>query len=307
MTLAILCPGQGGQHPAMLDLVAGHPAAEDVLTRGALALGTHVRAWLAEPAGLHTNVVAQPLLCLTELATWAALRDAVAEPRAFAGYSVGELASYACAGALDATDVARIAQTRALMMDAAGIRAGGLVTMRGLRRIEVEALCTGHPAWIAIANGADAFVVGGEAATLEVLAEQARARGAQVTRLDVGVASHTPLLEGAVGPFATALEGSAFRAPDVPVVAGIDASWITSRAGAMAALAAQLAAPIEWARCLETLHERGCRVFLELGPGGALTRMVRENLGSDAAARSVSEFRSLKGVVEWLQRHGAGR
>jgi [acyl-carrier-protein] S-malonyltransferase len=139
------------------------------------------------------------------------------------------------------------------------------------------------------------------------LAEKARARGAQITRLDVGVASHTPLLEGAVEPFAATLAASALRAPDVPVVAGIDASWITTRAMAIATLAAQLAAPIEWARCLEALYERGCRVFLELGPGGALTRMVRENLGTDTVARSVDEFRSLGGVAQWLARQGAGR
>ena len=302
MTLAILCPGQGAQHPAMLDLIAGNPDAEDVLTQGAQALGTHVRTWLAQSECLDTNAVAQPLLCLTELATWAALRDRVAMPLAFAGYSIGELASYACAGALDAAELARLAQTRAALMDAASAGSSGLIALRGLPRVEVTALCGGHRAWIAIANGDDAFVVGGDAAALEALSKQARARGAHITCLKVGVAAHTPLLLSAVHPFRSALERSTLRAPEVPVVAGIDASWVTSRAKAIATLAAQLAAPIEWARCLETLYERGARVFLELGPGTALARMVRDQLPSDVVARSVSEFRSLDGVASWLRR-----
>lgn len=307
MTLAILCPGQGAQHPAMLDLIAGHPAAEEVLTQGADALGTHVREWLAQPERIDANAIAQPLLCLTELATWSALRDRVAQPRAFAGYSVGELASYACAGALDAGELARLAQTRARLMDSASSKPGGLIALRGLRRAEVTALCAGRAAWIAIANGDDAFVVGGETDALDALAAEAGARRSQTTFLKVGVASHTPLLASAVGPFGATLEASALRAPDVPVVAGVDASWVTSRATAVATLAAQLAAPIEWGRCLGTLCERGCRVFLEMGPGGALSRMVREHLGSDVEARSVGEFRSLGGVVRWLERRGLAR
>ena len=302
MTLAVLCPGQGAQHPAMLDLITGTQAAEDVLALGATTIGTHVRAWLAQPQSLDTNAIAQPLLCLTELATWAALRGRVAAPLAFAGYSVGELASYACAGALDASELARLAQTRAASMDAANAKPSGLVALRGLPRAEVKALCAGHAAWIAIANGDDAFVVGGDSTILDELAKRARAHGAQITCLKVGVASHTPLLDSAVGPFRLALEQSTLRAPDIPVIAGIDASWVTSRAKAIATLSSQLAKTIEWARCLETLYERGARVFLELGPGTALARMVREQFPSDAVARSVSEFRSLDGVTAWLRR-----
>jgi [acyl-carrier-protein] S-malonyltransferase len=287
----------------MLDLVAGHPAAERVLAQGARALGTDVRTWLAEPERLDTNSIAQPLLCLTELATWAALCDRVATPCAFAGYSVGELASYGCAGALDAGELARLAQLRAALMDAASVRPSGLIALSGLRRTEVENLCAGRSAWIAIANGDDALIVGGESATLRALADEAGARGARITCLKVGVASHTPLLAAAVAPFGAALDEATLRVPGVPVVAGVDASWVISRANAIATLAAQIAAPVEWARCLETLYERGCRVFLELGPGSALARMVREHRGPDVIARSVSEFRSLDGVVRWLERH----
>jgi len=301
--LAILCPGQGAQHPGMLDLVAGNPAAEEVLTQGARASGTHVREWLAQPDRIHDNAIAQPLICLVELATWAALKDGLAEPTAFAGYSVGELASHACAEALPAGELARLALKRAVLMNAACVRQGGLIALRGLLRADVEALCAGTSAWIAIANGDDAFVVGGDAAILDSLAAQASARGGQVNCLKVGVASHTPWLTRAVEPFRQALEGSALHAPQVPVVAGVDASWVTSRAQAIATLAAQLATTIEWSRCLEALYERGCRVFLELGPGCQLTRMVRELLPDDVDARSVSDFRSLVGAAQWVQRH----
>lgn len=286
----------------MLDLVATNPAAEAVVTQGAQALGTDVREWLREPTLLDANAIAQPLLCLSELAIWSALREKIETPLAFAGYSIGELASYACAGSLDAAELARIAGIRAALMDQASSERGGLIALRGLSRTAVNALCAGKQAWIAIAIAEDAFVVGGVAATLDAVANEASKRSAQITCLKVGVAAHTPLLEAAVLPFREALEGSALRSPNVPVVAGIDASWIRSRVKAIATLSAQIATTIEWARVMQTLYERGARVFLELGPGAALSRMVREQLPSDVAARSASEFRTIDGVVSWLRR-----
>jgi [acyl-carrier-protein] S-malonyltransferase len=285
----------------MLDTIAGNAAAEAVLDEGARTLGEHVREWLAQPATIDANATAQPLLCLAELATWAALRDSIDPPLAFAGYSIGELASYACAGALDAGALARIARTRAALMDHAGSEPGGLVAVRGLLRAEVQALCRDHAAYVAIAMAEDAFVLGGLAPALDAVADHAKERGAQITCLKVGVAAHTPLVSAAEDGFRLALEASSLRAPRVPVVAGIDASWITTREKAIATLSAQIATTIEWGRVLQTLRERGARVFLELGPGSALSRMVREQL-PDAQARSVSEFRTIDGVVAWLRR-----
>jgi [acyl-carrier-protein] S-malonyltransferase len=42
---------------------------------------------------------------------------------------------------------------------------------------------------------------------------------------------------------------------------------VTTRERAVAALSEQIARTIEWSRCIDALYERGCRVFLELGPG----------------------------------------
>ena len=307
VTLAILCPGQGGQHPQMLALLEGSRAAEDVFEQGSQALGTGIREWLTKPECIDSNSIAQPLLCLSELATWMALRDLLPEPLAFAGYSVGELASYACAGALGPGQLAKLAQTRAALMNAASAVPGGLIALRGMRRAEVNALCAAHMAWIAITIADDEFVVGGDALTLDTLADLAGACGAQIARLRVGVAAHTPLLTTAVRPFREALEGSALCTPRVTVIAGIDASLVTSRTQAITTLAAQVAAPIEWSRCMDSLYELGVRLFLELGPGCALARMVNEHLGDDVQARSVSEFRSLEGVAKWIELRSRGQ
>jgi [acyl-carrier-protein] S-malonyltransferase len=306
MSLAILCSGQGAQHPAMLDMIADHPDAHNVIKAGEAVLGFKLRDVLAQRDGMFRNAVAQPLICLTQLALWTALRQDAPKPAAFCGYSVGELAAYACAGALDAAELARIAIARAALMDkAAAATHGGLLALQGLRRDVVARLCAGQRAWIAIAIGAEEFVVGGEDAALARLNKELSERGAKLTPLKVGLASHTPLLSDAVQPFRALLTASALAAPATPVVAGIDAAWVVRRETAIDKLALQLDHTIEWAGCLDMLYERGCRVFLELGPGRALARMTQARF-ADVDARAVDDFRSLEGVSSWLAKHASG-
>ena len=307
MSLAILCSGQGAQHPAMLDMIADHPAAVEVIKAGEAALGWNLHDVLAQRDEIFRNTIAQPLICLTQLALWTALRQDAPKPAAFCGYSVGELGAYACAGALDAAELANVAGARAALMDQAAAAAhGGLLAVQDLRRDEIVRLCAGHLAWIAIAISDEEFVIGGDDSALTKLGKNLSERGAKLTRLRVGLASHTPLLGAAVQPFRTLLEASLLAAPATPVVAGIDAAWVARREAAIEKLVLQLSGTVEWGSCLDMLYERGCRVFLELGPGRALARMTQARF-ADVEARAVEDFRSLDGVSSWLLKHATGR
>jgi [acyl-carrier-protein] S-malonyltransferase len=299
MTLAILCPGQGLQHAAMLDLAARDADARAVLDEATAELDVDLRALLREPGRLFDNRIAQPMICAAQLGAWHALRKALPVPRLFAGYSVGELASHACAGAFDARALCRVADVRARAMDDAGVQQPGtMVAIEGLPRDAIERLCDGRQAWLAIVIDDTRCVVGGARRDADAVAGAAVSRGAQVHRLAVAVASHTPLMAPAVAPLRAALEAVRFTAVTVPVLAGVDASTVLDRASAIRALCAQMTMTLQWERCLRAAYERGCRVFLELGPGSALSRMVREHF-ADAEARSIDDFRSLEGAIRW--------
>lgn len=299
--LAILCPGQGHQHGAMFDLALGDARGAEFARRAGAAAGVDLVA-TARRGGDATfeNAVAQPLVCAAVLATWAALRDAVTPPRVVAGYSLGELAAYGCAGALAVEDVVALAAWRAALMDAAAPPGTGLVALRGLPLARAEALAAEVGAEIAIVNGPDHCVAGGPADALERLAERARDAGARtVQRLRISVPAHTRLLAAAEAPLAAALAASPLADPAIPVLAGVTGAPVRTRAEAIATLSAQVARRIEWGHCLAAAAELGCSVFLELGPGTALSRMAVEAVPG-ASARSVCDFRSLDGVARWV-------
>lgn len=302
MSLGVLCPGQGAQHPAMLDILSGDPAAEAVLNLATLILGSSVREILtAKPDLIHTNVVAQPLICAVELATWAMLATCLPAPCVFAGYSVGELAAYGCAGALSPFDVISLADARAQAMEVAFPHSCRMAAVRDLSRSSIERLARANGVYLAIINGEDGFVVGGRDVSMTRFETMARASGACLTSLPVYVASHTPLMELAAAEMRRMLEQKLILVPAIPVLAGVDGMPVRTRERAIATLCAQIASPIDWAACLQGLLEAGCTAVLELGPGADLARMVRRRF-PDLPARSVSEFRTAAGIASWVQR-----
>lgn len=301
MGLGVLCPGQGSQHPKMMDILSGDDRAERVLVEAGHALGQDLHEWLKPAGNIYRNQIAQPLLCAAELATWAALERLLPPPLAFAGYSVGELAAYGCAGSLSPPALTRLARDRAQLMDETGCQPGSLTAIRGLPRPRVEDLCRQSGAEIAIVNGYDRFVVGSVTDDMAVFCDAARRLGASVTPLHVEVAAHTGLLKKAGMAFRKLLDQSDFGDPRVPVISGIRGMPVRDREAAITTLSNQIFTTIDWSACLRTLEELGCTVFLELGPGAALSRMVRESKPR-FPARSVEDFRALGAVADWVRR-----
>jgi [acyl-carrier-protein] S-malonyltransferase len=299
MSLGLLCPGQGDQSPAMFAVLAQCGEAQPIWDIYARETGCDPFALTAEE--MQVNVIAQPLVCAFQLAVWAAIGDRLPPVHALAGYSVGELAAYGCAGALAPQDVVSLARRRANLMDEAFLGGGAMLALRGLDRATVRALCARHGVEIAIVNDDDRLVVGGAPEAVAACGEEAQARGAKVTPLAIHIPSHTSLMRPAVAPFRLALEQAAWKRPSAPVLAGISGAPVFAPAPAREALAAQLAQTIDWAACLDGLRERGCTVLLELGPGAGLSRMARDRM-PEIPARSVAEFNSLDGVLDWVAR-----
>ncbi|WP_377704532.1 ACP S-malonyltransferase [Pseudoduganella sp. UC29_71] len=303
--LLILCPGQGGQHAGMFGLAAGDADG------AALLGGLRARTARANPPYgdlaaevLFANRTAQPLIVTATLAMWEALRKHAPPPALVAGYSIGELAAWGVAGALAPEECVALAHARASLMDRCLAQHPGqsLLAVSGLAPQRAAALAAPHGFHLAIVTGEDSCIIGGPASGGDSAATQLAAAGARITPLPVEIASHTPLMAGAVEPFAQALRASGLRAPDTPVLSGISAARLDSREQAVEHLSRQLSETIVWDECMDACAEASITVALELGPGAALSRMLQARHPA-IACRSVADFRSLDGIRAWLRRH----
>lgn len=299
MNLVLLCPGQGGQHPRMFDRLAAEPGVQAWLHEAAGLLGMPLPD-LAAHADRYRNAIAQPLVCAGALAHWQALATRLPAVVAVAGYSAGELAAHAIAGSCDASQCLQIARQRAALMDAAAPADSGLCAVLGLDTAQIRQLCRTHGVYLAIDNGPDHVVLGGLRSALAAACDAAARQGARVVALPVCVPAHTPLLEPAATGLADLLATLPLRPPRLRLLAGIDGRGVADVARSIASLSRQVAQTVRWQQTLEQAVELGGRVFLELGPGTALSALVRQ-LHPQLQARSVEDFQTLDGVAEWVE------
>ncbi len=302
MSLALLFPGQGVQHPDMLRWLDDHPLAQPTLALMASHIGADWRARVGEPEWATRNSVAQCLLTGVALATWQTLAPHLPEPAAVAGYSVGELAACSAAAVFDAEDALDLAAHRAQAMDdsAAGSDTG-LLSATGVAEARITEICTRLALAVAIHLGPDRWVLGGASPALATARDELIALGAESVLLRVQLASHTPLMHAAADEFARQIEPMSWRTSCALVVTNLDGSGQRRPEALKRALSLQIASPVQWHRSMETLAERLPRCVLEVGPATTLSRMWAARY-PDCPTRSADEFHSADAVVDWVRR-----
>lgn len=306
MSLAILCPGQGGQHATMfaglLEIESAKPILAKIETLTGLSLDC-----LDDPQVLTENRIAQILVVGHTLALWSAVLDRPAHGLTVAGYSVGDLAAHALAGAISVDDALKLANARGLAMDGAASGAGaplGMTGLRGLSEQSVEDMASGTGVEIALVNGRDHIVIGAPVADLDRIEPFAAAAGAHVKRLGVRVASHTSYLSAAATEFEAALQQCEWRRPAHRLLSPIDGAVVTNRTQAISSLARQIHVRLDWASTMLALREYGVTATLEFGAGKALTKMVEEEMPG-IVSRAADDFKTIGGLSAWITRQSS--
>ncbi len=227
------------------------------------------------------------------------------EPSAAAGHSLGEYTALVAAGSLDFEDGLRLVSERgAAMQEAAECAPGTMIAVLGLDDEAVEAACrrVDGEAWIANFNAPGQVIVAGTADALAEFSAIAKELGAKrVLSMPVGGAFHTPLMAPARDRLRKAVATTSFHALDPVVVANVDARPHADPDEWPQLLSAQLCSPVRWRQSLDTLLSDGMQTFVELGPGGVLTGLLRRVAPTtDAIGVSVSTPDELEHLVEIL-------
>jgi len=305
VSVALLFPGQGTQHAGMLPWLEREPLARASLAALAAGLGSDWRVRLDDPGWAQANATAQVLVTGASVAAWAALAPRLPRVVAVAGYSVGELAACVAAGMLEPAQALALATQRAAAMDrCAADGDAGLLALSGVADQDLAAACARWTLEVAIRLGPGRCVVGGRAADLAAAAGHLGALGVQATPLGVRVASHTSAMRAAVPALRDALAALAWLPPRVAWVSASRGEAVRDLDQVRAALAEQVAQPLLWDRCMDTVAERRPACVLEVGPGTTLARLWRERHPA-IAARSCADFDGAAQVADWMAREQA--
>jgi [acyl-carrier-protein] S-malonyltransferase len=273
-------PGQGAQTPGFLAPWLEIPGVAEHLGGWSELAGVDlVRMGTTAGADEITDTsVAQPLLVAAALLVAEQLAKGEGGPDAAAGHSVGELAAGAIAGVLSAEDAIRLTGVRGrAMAKATAVTPTGMTAVLGGDEAAVLAAIAAHGLTPANVNTKGQIVAGG---TLEQLAAFAAdpPAGARLRPLRVAGAFHTTHMVPAVETLAEAAAGTVVKDPSITLLSNADGAVVTSGKDWLDRIVAQIAAPVRWDLCMDTMSDLGVTALIELIPGGTLTALAKRAL-----------------------------
>ena len=310
--LVIVAPGQGAQTPGFLTPWLEDPTFASRMEWLSTVAGVDLVHFgtEADADAIRETQVAQPLLVATGLVAALELfphpADAFDKIGAVAGHSVGEITAATGARVITAEQAMVLVRERGnAMASAAAATPTGMTAVLGGDRDDVLATLSRHGLTPANDNGPGQIVAAGTTEQLEALAADGPAK-ARLVPLSVAGAFHTEHMEPAVGHLAHLARSVSVHDARIPLISNRDGNVVHEGRDVLARMVGQIANPVRWDLCLETMSDLGVTGILEMPPAGTLTGIAKR------ALKGVETF-ALKGPEQlddaraFVQKHGEGQ
>ena len=273
--LAIIAPGQGSQTPGLFNGWIEDPSLKELIIAWSDAIGLDLLrlGTTAEADEIKDTANAQPLIVAASLLGAHAL--GVKSCAVTSGHSVGELAAAALSGVISEDDALTLVRARGVeMAKAAATSPSGMSAVLGGDRSEVLAAISALNLVAANDNGAGQIVAAGELQALTQLGENPPA-GARVRALAVAGAFHTSFMAPAVEPLRKLAATLQTHNVSIQVISNKDGQVVRDGAEVLDRIVNQIANPVRWDLCMETLKTLGVTGVIELPPAGTLVGLLK--------------------------------
>jgi [acyl-carrier-protein] S-malonyltransferase len=307
--LIIGAPGQGAQSPGFLSPWLEDPQFAERLQWLSAVAGIDLAHYGSEADAetIRDTAVAQPLLVAASLVSAVALfphpADAFGRIGAVAGHSVGELAAAAGARAISAEQAMVLVRERGkAMAHAAAATPTGMTAVLGGDPEEVQAALARHGLTAANVNADGQVVAAGTLEQLAALAADPPAR-ARLMPLSVAGAFHTEHMAPAVEVLGTLAKAVSTHDPRTPLISNRDGKIVHDGRDVVRRIVTQVANPVRWDLCMQTMRDLGVTGLLEMPPAGTLTGIAKRALpGVEAFALKTPD--QLDAARAFVEKHG---
>ncbi|MDO6725759.1 SDR family NAD(P)-dependent oxidoreductase [Cognatishimia sp. 1_MG-2023] len=305
--VVFMFPGGGAQYVCMgQDLYETEPVFQDWMDRGLDILQSKVdydvRAlWLADgmsdgdaDKALQQPSRQLPLIMIVEYALAQLWMSWGVTPAVLVGHSMGENTAACLADVMSFEDCIGLVLLRGQLFDS--VPAGGMLSVP-LSRGQIEPLLTDQLD-IAAENAADLTVVSGPQAALDALQKTLADQDVEAQRIPIDIAAHSRMLEPILKEFGAYLKSIQLNAPHMPIISNRTGVELTAeQAMDPDYWVGHLRGTVRFADCISTCSQTPGRVFLEVGPGKALSSLSQMH-SSVGKGKTLSSLRHPEEEIE---------
>ena len=301
--LVFMFPGQASQHAGMASELY---AAEESFRRHADLCADILRPHLdfdlmrvfCAPGGagasaeeINQTRVTQPALFVVEYALARLLMEWGLEPQAMIGHSIGEYVAACLAGVMSLEDALRLVAARGRLVQA--LEGGAMLAARVPER-EARALLDDGLSLAAV-NGPASCVFSGATEAVRGFEARLKERGIECRRLPTSHAFHSAMMEPALAPFLEVVRRVRLSPPRIPYLSNVTGLWGGVEVTDPEYWAEHLRRTVLFSEGIRELGKDPRRILLEVGPGQALSGLVRAGRNGDDALTAIPLMRHAQG------------
>ena len=225
----------------------------------------------------------------------------------FAGHSLGEYSALVSANALKFEDAIYLLHERGkAMQNAVPVGKGLMIAVLGLKIEEVEDLINKHKnhkgvCEIANDNALGQVIISGDFEKIKLIQIYLKDKKIKTIPLKVSAPFHCSLMMSAAEDMSKKISETVFERPTIEIINNVFADIENDPIVIKKNLIEQIHSTVKWRESIEYMKNKGIKNFVEIGPGKALTGMVKRTI-KDVNCFSINSLDDIKNLNNELQK-----
>ncbi len=225
----------------------------------------------------------------------------------FAGHSLGEYSALVCAEALEFDDAIYLLHERGkAMQNAVPVGKGLMIAVLGLNIEDVKDLINKQKnqkgvCEIANDNALGQVIVSGDYEKINSFQVYLKEKKVKTIPLKVSAPFHCSLMMPAAQNMSKKINEIKFKKQLIEIINNVFADIENDPQIIKKNLIEQIHSTVKWRESIEHMKKRGIRNFVEIGPGKALTGMVKRTI-EDVNCFSINSLDDIKNLNDKLQK-----